>query len=103
MQERDLMSRNHNIVLTSKADVEISDAYIYYESKKLKLGERFLKHLDKCFTSIDSNPLSYRVEFDDFRQAKIEKFPYVIIYKIEGNAIVVQSVFNTYQNPKKKL
>lgn len=97
------MRQSHNFILTSKADLEITDAYIYYESKQAKLGERFLKYLDKCFNSIDINPFSYQIEFDDFRQTKIQKFPYLVIYKIEGVDIVVQAVFNTYQNPIKKL
>ncbi len=35
------------------------------------------------------------------RQAVINKFPFVVIYEIEGRNIVVYAVFNTYQNPEK--
>jgi len=96
------MRKSHNFIITSGADLEIADAYVYYEFKQLKLGERFLRNLEECFHAIDTNPFTYKVEFDDFRQAKINKFPCVVIYKIKGMEIIILSVFNTYQNPIKK-
>lgn len=96
------MKLSHNFVVTSKADLEISDAYLYYEFKQSRLGERFLIQLDKCFESIDINPSTFRIQFDDFRQAKIDKFPYLVVYRIDNTDIIIEAVFNTHRNPNKK-
>ncbi len=47
--------------------------------------------------------LMHRLAFDNFRQVKLKNFPYLVIYSIEGEEIIVAKVFNTYQNPLKKI
>ena len=61
------MRKSHNFIITSGAEPEIADAYVYYEFKQPKPGERFLRNLNECFHSIDINPFTYKIEFDDFR------------------------------------
>lgn len=49
------------------------------------------------------NPEIYKIAFSVFRSAKLSKFPNVAIYKVEQNEVIVTKVFNTYQNPIKKI
>ncbi len=97
------MKKKHKLVVTTQADFNIFDAFQYYEFKQPDLGKHFLSSLEKCFSSIENNPEIYRISFSKFRQAKLQKFPYVVIYKVEQNMVVVTKVFNTYQNPIKKI
>jgi len=39
-----------------EANLEIIEAYLYYEEKRAGLGEEFLDHLDTYFDSITANP-----------------------------------------------
>ena len=39
----------------------------------------------------------------NFQGCKSETFPYQIIYEVVENAVIIYSVFNSYQNPSKKL
>jgi plasmid stabilization system protein ParE len=88
--------------IKEEADEEIIDAYLYYETQQNGLGERFLMQLGKFFDEICENPKHFATKKKNFREAYIRKFPYIIIYEIENEKIVVFSVFNTSQNPKKK-
>lgn len=38
------------------ANLEIIEAYLYYEEKRLGLGEEFLEHLNVYFDRIITNP-----------------------------------------------
>ena len=97
------MKRKHKFVVTTKAIINILDAFEYYEFSQPGLGDSFLEYLELSYRSIDNNPEIYKVIFKNFRQAKVNKFPYVIIYGIEQGEIIITKVFNTYQNPIKKI
>lgn len=91
------------LIITRKAKVEINKAYIYYETKKSGLGERFIEHLDICFNMISTSPEQFPQRKLPYREAFIKKFPYLVIFEIRLNEIIVYSVFNTWQSPEKKV
>lgn len=85
-----------------EANLEIIEAYLYYEEKRTGLGEEFLEHLDTYFDRITANPKHFPQKRKPYREAFIKRFPFLIIYEIEKKKVVVYSVFNTWQNPEKK-
>ncbi|MFC0428553.1 type II toxin-antitoxin system RelE/ParE family toxin [Chryseobacterium scophthalmum] len=92
----------YKLILKPEAENDLGEAIEYYQSKRKGLGLKFLKCVQKFFDRITKNPLHYPLKSNQFREAYIQKFPYIIIYEIIENEIVVFSVFNTYQNPEKK-
>ncbi|MFD2035923.1 type II toxin-antitoxin system RelE/ParE family toxin [Belliella marina] len=78
------------------------EAYVYYEKEQADLGEFFLTQLDKSFERIKSNPLHFPKKRDPFREALVSKFPYIVIFEIEEENIIIYSVFNTWKDPRKK-
>ena len=92
----------YKLILKSRAHIDLAEAIQYYEDKRKGLGLKFLKCAQKFFDRITKNPFHYPLKSNQFREAYIQKFPYVIIYEIIDNEIVVFSVFNTHQNPTKK-
>lgn len=66
------------------------------------LGDRFLLELQRCLGYIVANPNGFQRVHDHFRQAPLNGFPYVAVYRIDGTTIVVMRVFHTSQHPKKK-
>jgi hypothetical protein len=92
----------YKLILKSNAHKDLAEAIEYYQSKRKGLGSKFLKCVHKFFDRITKNPLHYPLKSNQFREAYIQKFPYVIIYEVIDNEIVVFSVFNTHQNPTKK-
>ena len=84
-----------------EANIEIIEAYLYYEEKRSGLGEEFLEHLDTYFDRITKNPKHFPQKRKPYREAFIKRFPFLIIYEIIKQTIIVYSVFNTWQNPDK--
>lgn len=97
------MKRKLKLIITSNAIVNVADAFEYYEFSQTGLGDYFLESLEAAYLSVTTNPEMHRLAFDNFRQVKLKNFPHLVIYSIEGEEIIVAKVFNTYQNPLKKI
>ncbi|NDV14577.1 type II toxin-antitoxin system RelE/ParE family toxin [Muricauda sp. TY007] len=85
-----------------EANLEIIEAYLYYEEKRRGLGEEFLEHLDSYFDRITTNPKHFPQKRKPYREAFIKRFPFLIVYEVIKNKVIVYSVFNTWQNPEKR-
>lgn len=91
----------YELIIQEEAGLEILEAYIYYENAQKGLGEKFMKHLNKYFVRIQNHPKHFEIK-KNYREAFVQKFPYLIIFDIIDNKIIILSVFNTHQNPTKK-
>jgi hypothetical protein len=80
----------------------ICKAYDYYEECKTGLGERFLNTLEDYLDIVLKNPQHYQIKRKPYREALIKDFPYLIIFEIEADKVIVYAVFNTWRNPDKK-
>lgn len=92
----------YSLVITARAVEMIQDAYYWYEEQRSGLGESFLGSIDDKFEKILSGPELYGKVYKDYRQIKIGKFPFVIIYEIIDREIVVIAVFHTHRDPETK-
>ena len=90
------------IILESRAINNAKASYNYYELIQLGLGDRFMKELERRIKIIQLNPKLFRKIKDDIRQVSLKKFPFVIIYEIFENIIIVYAVFHTSRNPENK-
>ena len=88
--------------LSPNAEADLLESALWYESLQIGLGEKFTKKIEAYLSRIQNNPLHFPLKKGNLREAYIQKFPFVIIYEIIDNEIVVFSVFSTHQNPKKK-
>ena len=92
----------YNLSLSPNAEVDLLESALWYESRQIGLGEKFTKKVEAYLSRIQNNPLHYPLKKGNLREAYILKFPFVIIYEIVENEILVFAVFNTHQNPTKK-
>lgn len=84
----------------SKDDVEL--AFAWYERQRRGLGFEFLDCVEAALQNIIDYPEMYQIRYSCFRGCPIRRFPFSIFYTIEHNEILVHSVFDNRQDPKKK-
>jgi hypothetical protein len=82
--------------------MEILEAFDWYESQREGLGVEFLDELEAFYRSLLRNPSSYGYYDKPVRQGKIERFPYLVVFEIFDELVLVYSVFMTRQDPSKK-
>ena len=92
------------LVTVPEARDEIQEAYDYYESKRIGLGDEFLEHLEDYYKILKTEIPFFEIKRKPaYRELPLSRFPYVIIYELRNNIIFVYSVFNTYQDPLDKI
>ena len=93
---------SYRIVLQPGAEQDIDDAYDWYEEQQQDLGELFLKELVVFYKKLEQNPEIFSKATKPYRQAILNRFPYVIIYEIVKTEVQIYSIFHTSRNPKEK-
>ncbi len=87
---------------TDRAKDDLELAFAWYERQRRGLGYDFLDCVEVALKSILGNPEMYQKRYSDFRGCVIRRFPFSIFYTIESDKIVVHSVFDNRQDPKKR-
>lgn len=80
---------------------DVADAIAWYEQRSPGLGDRFRAAVDDRFDAIQENPERFGVAFDDFRFARVFRFPYVVLFRVRTEAVHVVGVFHGASDPKK--
>ncbi len=73
----------YKIIVRREAQLEVQEAFRYYEDKSDGLGFEFLRSLDASLQSIKRNPSAYQTIYKEARRVLLRKFPYAIFYLIE--------------------
>ena len=92
----------YKIILENRAITDSKTAYNYYELIQVGLGDRFMRALEGRINSIRLNPKLFRKIKDEIRQVSLKKFPFVIIYEIFEDIVIVYAIFHTSRNPDSK-
>ncbi len=90
-----------SLKINSSAQLDFKSAIDWYESKQFSLGKRFFNDFENTLNRIQSNPYIFRLE-NNYRNALLDIFPYLVIFEIDDQEIIILGVFNTHQNPTKK-
>ena len=93
----------YHLEIKVEAKNDIIEAAHWYSQKVKGLDVRFIEHVETVINTILNNPKTYKKVYKHFRQAALEKFPYLVIYEFDENTVFVYSVFHASQNPDKKI
>lgn len=88
------------IRIRPEAEAEVSEAFRWYEDKSEGLGSEFMRALDASLSYIQRNPAAYAIVHKQMRRALLRRFPYSVIYLIEGDKIIVLARFHASRDPK---
>jgi plasmid stabilization system protein ParE len=88
-----------NIVFKEEASLDVFDAMKWYESRQVALGNRFLDEIEKHLRILEQEPQLFQIRKNNWRYCPLRRFPYLIVYEIEKEDVIVYAVFNTHQNP----
>ena len=95
------MRKDLIVNIKEQANNEIVQAYSYYESQQLGLGEYFLNDFSNTINAIKLSPNGF-VKFHQYRQVRFSVFPFVIVYEVDKKELLIYAVFETHQHPIKK-
>jgi len=81
----------YELIIKAVAIRQAAEAYDYYQQKVPGLGERFIGEIADAYATLRSNP-SFQERKPPFRYLKLHRFPYRLIYEVQGNSVIVYQV-----------
>ncbi len=94
----------YKIIITPLAHIDEEEAYIWYESKLIGLGDDFLTSLEDAYRKISKNPDNF--SFIDskkvIRDYLLPRFPFLIVYRIKNETVEIITIHHAKKHPIKK-
>lgn len=87
------------VLIVKRADLEIEEAFLYYENIRKGLGEKFLSDYQDHLKTLYTFPL-FEEKYNVVRTLPLKKFPYTIHFTVDEleKIVLIQAVISNYQN-----
>jgi plasmid stabilization system protein ParE len=80
--------------LRDEAREDIEAAATWYETQKTTLGQAYLDEVQATFEALAERPLAYPQVYKAVRRALLQRFPYGIFYRFDGQSVLVIAVMH---------
>ena len=91
---------SYRIRLRPEAESEISETALWYTRRGIGLGDDFLDEVSQCLAALQDTPERFPIVEGEIRKTLLRRFPYVMLFSIRGDEVVVVSCFHTRRDPK---
>jgi|ERR1035437_3941516 hypothetical protein len=94
----------YRLIILQAAAKDTLEGYNYYEQLQQGLGDRFLSEVLERYNDISKHPQYYGFvdEHHIIRDVILKSFPYLVVYEVEDDAVIIYAVHCTYKHPDKK-
>ncbi len=82
------------------AQRELDDAVAWYNEQAAELGQEFLDELDRVVRRAVTFPMSCPEIEPGVRRCLLARFPYGLIYGVDGETLVVVAVAHLHREPR---
>ena len=87
------------VLLRPEARADLRDARDWYERQSPGLGSEFLRAVESVIATIQRAPAFYPAVEAPVRRAVLRRFPYQVIYALEGDEVVVLACLHHRRDP----
>lgn len=95
---------SYQIVYQSRAVNEYEVAATWYKERSVQAAENFETAVNKKIDILRTTPTRYRKTYKEFREIKLEKYPFNIIYLVDEIKlkVIISSIYHHKRSPRKK-
>jgi plasmid stabilization system protein ParE len=83
-----------------QAEQELAESVKFYNSRVPGLGNEFFATVESGAKEIQKDPLRRPIRPDGTRKLKLQRFPYLLIYRDEPTQILIVSVAHGARRPR---
>lgn len=87
------------IYVRPEAEVDLKDAFEWYERQREGLGSYFLLCVDETIAKIQREPELYPLVHKHVRRALMRRFPFGVFYLVDQETIILLAFFHGRRNP----
>lgn len=92
---------SHPLIIRPEAEEDMTEARDWYEEQREGLGIEFLTAVDEVFDRIREMPELYVPEYKTVRRAGLNRFPYVVYYRLVADTVEVIAVQHGSRNARR--
>lgn len=81
------------------AEIELDDAFVYYDEIYKGLGARFIDEIETALNRVKTNPMTWQKCSEYTHRCLLNRFPYSIVYQIRNDSILVVAIACNHQKP----
>jgi plasmid stabilization system protein ParE len=89
-----------NVRFLTPAQRELDDAVEWYDRQAAGLGRELLDELDRAVRRAVAFPMAYPEIELGIRRCRLARFPYGLIYGVDGDTLVVVAVAHLHRRPR---
>ena len=78
---------------------EFEAAARYYAGSQPGLGQRFITCVESALEQVSESPTRWRVFEQDVRHFLVQHFPYVVLYSVEPDYVLIIAVMHCHREP----
>lgn len=86
--------------LLAAARQELDDAVAWYDEQAPGLGREFLDEIDRAVRRAAAFPMSCPEIEPDMRRCLLARFPYGLIFGVDGQTLVIVAVAHLHREPR---
>ena len=89
------------VLIRAAAAADIDEAYLWYENRRIGLGEEFLREVDAVRERILRSPDTFPVMHRQTRRVLLRRFPYAMYYRLDGDLVIVVACMHGRRDPRR--
>ena len=94
-------SKKFRVVLEERVPEDFLEALSFYNNISIALGTNFNSKFEYAIFKLSIGPYNYYNLTKKLRRITLGKFPYLLVYKIDGNIVTIIGLFHQASNKKK--
>ena len=83
-----------HVYLRPAAQQDLREARDWYDGRREGLGNELLLAVADTLLTLEAAPERYPIYYRDFRRALTDRFPFKILYRTEGAAVIVYRILH---------
>ena len=95
------MTSRVELKLEPEAEAEFLEAAAWYTARGPELGTAFRNAVSAVLEAIEETPQRFPVALRDVRKARVRRFPYVVYYVVQPEAIAVIAIIHGRRDPRR--
>lgn len=87
------------VEIAPAAEADIHDAFVWYRDRNALIADAFRTEVFDVVDRIGEAPLAKAADEDGNRKRVLHRFPYSVIYEVQGNTVTVVAVAHHRRKP----
>jgi plasmid stabilization system protein ParE len=92
---------SHPLIVRPEAEEDLVEGRDWYEGQREGFGAEFLTAVEEVFNRIRETPELYATEYKSVRRTRMDRFPYIVYYRLVGDTVEVIAVQHGSRSPRR--